>query len=591
MKTTKKTINKTDTIKKQNTESSEKVLNKNDKIKSSSKKMKTLTRSELEKLTTDNFIEAEIKKDMLEKNLKYVVTRFPPEPNGFLHIGHTKALITNFGIAEKFGGYTNLRFDDTNPAKEDIKYAEGIIEDIKWLGLKWKNLYYASDYYEKMYDYAIKLIKKGLAYVDDLSPEELNEYRGTFNTIGKNSPYRDRTVEENLQLFADMRAGKFKDGECCLRAKIDMASANMNMRDPALYRILHTDHYRQGNKWCIYPMYDFAQSIEDAIEGITHSLCSNEYEDHRPLYNWVIENCDFHNTPNPRQIEFCRTNVVGYVMSKRYLKKLVDTGKCTGWDDPRFPTLRGMRARGYTPSSLHNFVSRIGIAGSIVDRSLLEYCVREELNKIAVRAMAVFEPIKVVITNYKGEEELDIENNPNDENAGTHKVKFGSEIYIEADDFMEDAPSKYFRLKPEGEVRLKGAYIIKCNKVVKDKNGKIEHLECTYYPESKSGSDNSGIKVKGTIHWVNAKDCLDIAVNKYGSLVKEGLSFDGNNLDEVFNENSWEKTTAKAEKYLLSCPLESRFQFIRKGYYYLIKKEGDKLTFNETVSLKDNFKI
>jgi len=553
--------------------------------------MKIKTISDIQNIETDNFIEAEIKKDMLEKNLKYVVTRFPPEPNGFLHIGHTKALMTNFGIAEKFGGYTNLRFDDTNPAKEDIKYAEGIMQDIKWLGLKWENLRYASDYYEKMYECAIILIKKGLAYVDNLSAEQVNEYRGTFTSVGKNSPYRERTVDENLQLFADMRAGKFADGECCLRAKIDMASPNMNMRDPTIYRIIHTEHYRQGTKWCIYPMYDFAHPIEDAIEGVTHSLCSNEYEDHRPLYNWVIENCDFHNNPNPRQIEFCRTNVVGYVMSKRYLKKLVDTGKCTGWDDPRFPTIRGMRARGYMPESLHNFVSRIGIAGSIVDKNLLEYCVREDLNKTATRVMAVLDPIKLVITNYEGEEEIDIENNQNDENAGTHKAKFGKELYIEAEDFMEDAPNKYFRLKPDGEVRLKGAYIIKCNKIIKDKNGKIEHLECTYYPESKSGNDNSGIKVKGTIHWVNINDCIDVTINQYGSLVKEGESFDGDNLDEVFNENSWKVITAKAEKYLSSCEVETRFQFVRKGYYYLINKEGNKLTFNETVSLKDNFKV
>jgi len=553
--------------------------------------MNTLTRFEIEAIETDNFIEAEIKKDMLEKNLNHIVTRFPPEPNGFLHIGHAKALITNFGISKKFGGYTNLRFDDTNPAKEDKKYVEEIIEDIKWLGLNWENLYFASDYYEKMYDYAVKLIKKGLAYVDDLSPEQVNEYRGTFNTPGKDSPFRDRTVELNLKLFEDMRAGKFKDGECCLRAKIDMASPNMNMRDPALYRILHTEHYRQGTKWCIYPMYDFAQSIEDAIEGVTHSLCSNEYVDHRPLYNWVIENCDFHNNPNPRQIEFVRTNIVGDVMSKRYLKQLVDMGKCTGWDDPRFPTIRGMRARGYTPSSLHNFVSRIGIAGSIVDRSLLEYCVREELNKIAIRAMAVFDPIKVIITNYEGEEDVEIENNPNDESAGTHKIKFAKEIYIEAEDFMEDAPNKYFRLKPDGDVRLKGAYIIRCNKVVKDKDGKIEHLLCTYFPDSKSGNDTSGVKVKSTIHWVNANDCLDITVNKYSTLIKEGSSFTGDNLDEVFNDESWQIVTLKAEKFLATCALESRFQFIRKGYYYLIKNEGDKLIFNETVSLKDNYKF
>lgn len=551
--------------------------------------MKTLTKTEIENIETENFIETEIKKDMLKHNLDHIVTRFPPEPNGYMHLGHLKAVTINFLMTEKFGGYTNLRFDDTNPAKEDMEYVKSWQDDIKWMGFEWKNLFFASDYYEKIYDYAVLLIKKGLAYVDDLSAEEINEYRGTFTQAGKNSPYRERSVEENLKLFEEMKNDKYADGEKCLRAKIDMASPNINMRDPVIYRIVHTQHYRQGNKWCIYPLYDFAHPLEDAIEGITHSLCSNDFEDHRPLYNWVVDNCDI--KEKPRQIEFVRTNVTGTITGKRYLRKLIEMGKATGWDDPRFPTIQGMRARGYTPESLKNFVKKIGIAGSLVDRSVLEGCVRDDYNKIATRAMVVLSPLKVVITNYEGEEEIEIENNPNDENSKTHTAMFGKEIFIEQEDFMEDAPNKYFRLKPEGVVRLKGAYIIKCDKVIKDENGNIDHLECSYYPNSKSGSDESGIKVKGTIHWVNAKHNIDVTVNKIGTLFKDGAKFDKDNLEEIFNENSFSVTTAKAEKYLLECDEKSRFQFIRKGYYYLIKKEGEKLTFNETVSLKDNFKV
>ncbi|MBQ7603102.1 MAG: glutamine--tRNA ligase, partial [Clostridia bacterium] len=447
---------------------------------------------------------------MLKYGLNHVVTRFPPEPNGYMHVGHLKGVAINFAMSEKFGGYTNLRFDDTNPKKEDTKYVEGWQEDIRWMGYQWQNLVFASDTYEQMYNCAVTLIKKGLAYVDDLTPEEINEYRGTFTQPGKESPYRNRSTEENLNLFKQMREGKFADGEKCLRAKIDMSSPNMNMRDPVIYRIDRTTHYRQKNKWCIYPLYDFAHPLEDAFEGITHSLCSDDFEDHRPLYEWVVNNCDLPNKIKPRQIEFVRTNITNTITGKRYLRKLIEMGKAKDWDDPRFPTIRGLRKRGYTPSSLRDFVSRIGIAGAVVDSSLLEYCIRTELNNTATRVMVVLDPIKVIITNYDGSEELEIENNPNDENAGTHKTTFGREIYIEREDFMEDAPNKYFRLKPDGVVRLKGAYIIKCDKVVKDQNGNIDHLECSYYKESKSGNDTSGIKVKGTIHWVNANTCVEV---------------------------------------------------------------------------------
>lgn len=551
--------------------------------------MKTLTTSEIENLTTDNFIEAEIKKDMLKYGLNHVVTRFPPEPNGYMHVGHLKGVAINFAMSEKFGGYTNLRFDDTNPKKEDTKYVEGWQEDIRWMGYQWQNLVFASDTYEQMYNCAVTLIKKGLAYVDDLTPEEINEYRGTFTQPGKESPYRNRSTEENLNLFKQMREGKFADGEKCLRAKIDMSSPNMNMRDPVIYRIDRTTHYRQKNKWCIYPLYDFAHPLEDAFEGITHSLCSDDFEDHRPLYEWVVNNCDLPNKIKPRQIEFVRTNITNTITGKRYLRKLIEMGKAKDWDDPRFPTIRGLRKRGYTPSSLRDFVSRIGIAGAVVDSSLLEYCIRTELNNTATRVMVVLDPIKVIITNYDGSEELEIENNPNDENAGTHKTTFGREIYIEREDFMEDAPNKYFRLKPDGVVRLKGAYIIKCDKVVKDQNGNIDHLECSYYKESKSGNDISGIKVKGTIHWVNANTCVEVKINQFGTLFKKDVKFEKDNLEEAFNPDSWKVSKAFAEPYLLTCPEGSHFQFVRKGYYYLVSNQNGKLEFNETVSLKDSF--
>ncbi len=552
--------------------------------------MKTLTATEIENIETDNFIESEIKKDMLKYNLDHIVTRFPPEPNGYMHLGHLKAVTINFLMPEKFGGYTNLRFDDTNPTKEEMRYAEGWQEDIKWMGFEWKNLVFASDFYEKMYDCAVNLIKKGLAYVDDLSPEQINEYRGTFKQPGKNSPYRERSVEENLELFSKMRAGEFEDGKCCLRAKIDMASPNINMRDPVIYRILHQSHYRQQDKWCIYPLYDFAHPLEDAFEGITHSLCSNDFEDHRPLYNWVIDNVDLDYKVKPRQIEFVRTNITGTITGKRYLRKMIELGLATGWDDPRFPTIRGLRARGYTPESLKNFILQIGIAGNNVDRAMLENCVRDDYNKIATRAMVVLDPLKVEITNYSGEEEVEVLNNPNDESAGTHKAIFSNEIYIEREDFMEDAPNKFFRLKPDGVVRLKDAYIIKCDEVIKDETGKVIKLKCSYFENSKSGNDQSGIKVKGTIHWVSAKHAVDVVINEFGTLIDESKTFTGDNIEEVFNKNSWNIKEAKAEAFVANAE-EKRFQFLRKGYYYLIKKENGKLVFNETVSLKDKFKI
>ena len=553
--------------------------------------MKTLSQEEIENIETENFIESEIKKDMLNEHLDHIITRFPPEPNGYMHIGHLKGVTINFSMAEKFGGYTNLRFDDTNPDKEDEEYVKGLQEDIKWMGFQWKNLVFASDFYQNFYDYAVLLIKKGLAYVDDQSPEEISKTRGNFNEPGVDSPFRNRSVEENLELFSDMRKGLYKDGEKCLRAKIDMKSPNMNMRDPVIYRISHKTHYRQKDKWCIYPMYDFAHPLEDALENITHSLCSNEFEDHRPLYNWVIQNCEIKNNPNPRQIEFVRTNITGAITGKRYLRKLIEMGKAKGWDDPRFPTVRGLRNRGYTPSSLKEFIKRIGIAGSEVSDALLEYCIRDELNKTATRAMVVFDPLKVVITNYEGEEDCFIENNQNDENAGSHIAKFSKEIYIEKEDFMEDAPNKFFRLKPQGYVRLKGAYIIKCDEVVKNKNGEIDHLNCSYVKNSKSGNDTSDIKVKATIHWVSAEDSFDVKINRFETLFKKDVKFEKDNLEEVFNENSLKTITAKAENFIKSAKLYSHFQFVRKSYCYLIKADENGFEFNETVTLKDNFKV
>lgn len=554
--------------------------------------MKTLTRAEIEAIETENYIEAAIKADMLKYNLDHIVTRFPPEPNGFLTIGHLKAIAIDFKAAEKFGGYTNLRFDDTNPTGESVEYEEAIKRDISWLGLKWQNVFYASDYFEKMYDCAVVLIKKGLAYVCSLNEDEIRATRGTLTEPGVNCADRERSIEENLDLFSRMRNGEFKEGEYTLRAKIDMASPNINMRDPIIYRILYKEHYRQGNKWCIYPMYDFAHPLEDAFENVTHSLCSLEFMDHRPLYEWVLNNCDLPNHPLPRQIEFARMNLENIVLSKRHFKKLMAIGKLEGWEDPRLPLIGAMRARGYTPTALLDFIDRVGASKSegAISTDVLDFCQREELNKTAQRVMVVLNPLKVVITNYTGSEQLEIENNPNEEPKTTHKVTFSNEIYIDKNDFMEDAPTNFFRLKKDGYVRLKGAYIIKCDNVVKDKDGNIDYLECSYIPESKSGGDTSGIKVKGTIHWVDAKDNVDITVRKIGSLVKEGMSFTGD-WESVFNKDSLITVNAKASTCIEEMAKSHKhFQFLREGYYYLFEEKDNKLVFNLTVNLKDTKK-
>jgi len=554
--------------------------------------MKTLTREEIENLETNNFIEAAIKQDMLEQGLDHIVTRFPPEPNGFPHIGHIKACNIDYSMKEKFGGYMNLRMDDTNPLKESVEYENAIIEALKWAGFKWSKICYASDYYEKMYECAVLLIKKGLAYVDDIDAETLSKYRGSLTEPGKESPSRNRSIEENLAMFQAMRDGKYKDGEVVLRAKIDMASPNMNMRDPTLYRVLRAHHYRTGDKWCIYPMYDFAHPISDAIEGITHSLCDLEFENHRPLYDWVVRECEFPN--RPRQIEFSRLNIQGTVTGKRYLRKLVEDKLVTGWDDPRLPTVSGLRNRGVPSVALLDFVKRIGISkvdDAQISPEVLDSCIRDILNTTATRAMVVMDPIKLTITNYKDPdgEMLEFVDNPNDEDSASHWMKFGPNIYIEREDFMIDPPGKYHRLKPDGYVRLRGAYIVKCNDYVCDADGNVVEVLCTYEPASRSGNDTSGIKVKGTIHWVNADDCDDIYIQELDSLVKPGVVFDGD-WDIAFNSNSLRVVRAKAERFVLTRTKGTHFQFVRKGYYYMTTMDG-MIIFNSTASLKEGFKI
>ncbi|HHW48016.1 MAG TPA: glutamine--tRNA ligase/YqeY domain fusion protein [Clostridiaceae bacterium] len=549
--------------------------------------------------TGTNFIHEIIEEDIrTNKYGKKVHTRFPPEPNGYLHIGHAKAICIDFGTAEKYGGKCNLRFDDTNPSKEDVEYVEAIKEDVKWLGFKWDGLYYASDYFDIMYECAVKLIKKGLAYVCDLSPDEIREYRGTLTEPGKESPYRNRSVEENLDLFERMKNGEFPDGSRVLRAKIDMASPNMNMRDPVLYRILRATHHRTGDKWCIYPMYDFAHPIEDCIEGITHSLCSLEFEDHRPLYDWVVNNVDLGS--KPRQIEFARLNLTYTLMSKRKLLQLVNEGIVSGWNDPRMPTLSGLRRRGYTPASIRNFCEKIGVAktNSVVDYALLEHCIREDLNKNAKRVMAVIRPLKVVIENYPEDktEWFDIENNPENPEMGTRKVPFSRVIYIEKDDFMEDPPKKFFRLAPGREVRLKGAYIIKCEQVVKDEQtGEIIELRCTYDPESKGGNAPDGRKVKGTLHWVSAAHAIDAEVRLYDHLFTVPNPEDeseGKTFKDYLNPNSLEVLkNCKLEPELYCAAPGSRYQFLRLGYFCVdtVDTKENHLVFNRTVSLKDTW--
>lgn len=545
--------------------------------------------------TSSNFIKRIVVDDLQSNKHDNIITRFPPEPNGYLHIGHAKSIVLNFELADEFNGKTNLRFDDTNPTKEDTEYVESIKEDIKWLGFEWDDLYFASDYFEEMYNRAIFLIKKGLAFVCDLTPDEIREYRGSLKEPGKESPYRNRTIEENLELFDRMRKGEFKDGEKVLRAKIDMSSPNINMRDPIIYRISHTAHHNTGDKWCVYPMYDFAHPLEDAIEGITHSICTLEFEDHRPLYDWVVEACEMESTP--RQIEFARLNITNTVMSKRKLKALVDEGIADGWDDPRMPTIAGLRRRGYTPESIRNFCREIGVAknDSTVDEQLLEHFIREDLSTKAPRTMGVIRPLKVVITNYpEGEVEmLEIENNQDDPSMGKRMVQFSREIYIEEEDFMEEPPKKYFRLFPGNEVRLKGAYFIKCNDFIKDESGKVVEIHCTYDKETKSGTGFTGRKVKGTIHWVDASSAIPAEFRLYEPLIKDEEIDENKTFLECVNPNSLEVLQGYVEDNMRGVKPGESFQFFRHGYFNVDSKYSteDKPVFNRIVSLKSSFKI
>lgn len=535
-----------------------------------------------------NFIEEIIDADLKSGKHNKIATRFPPEPNGYLHIGHAKAICINFGIKEKYKGSCNLRFDDTNPAKEDVEFVNSIKEDIKWLGFDWDAEYYASDYFEKMYDYAVTLIKKGLAYVCDLTADEISATRGTLTDAGQESPWRNRSVDENLKLFAAMRNGEFADGEKTLRAKIDMAASNINMRDPVIYRITRKHHHRQGDKWVIYPMYDFAHPLEDAIEGITHSLCSLEFEDHRPLYDWFVENCECES--KPRQIEFARLNLSRTVMSKRYLRQLVEEGVVDGWNDPRLPTLSGMRERGYPAEAIREFCANIGVAksNSEVDIAFLEHCVRDNLNQNAMRVMAVLNPLKLIIENYpEGKSEmLTVENNPNNPQDGVREVAFSREIFIEKSDFELNPPPKYHRLKPDGMVRLKGAYILEYCGCKQDEKGEVVEVYCRYIPDSKSGGQNAGIKVKGVIHWVNSADCVNITVNTYDFLFNEG---DGDIMERV-NKDSKKTFNALAEPCLLDAKPLQKYQFMRQGYYAAKSSfTRDNPQFNLIVGLKDSF--
>lgn len=541
-----------------------------------------------------NFIHDIIDEDLAEGRVEKIHTRFPPEPNGYLHIGSAKAIWINAGTAQKYGGLFNLRFDDTNPVREDDEYVKSIEEDLRWLGAEpTGGIYYGSDYFDKCYEFAIKLIKEGKAYVDDLSADEMREYRGTLTEPGKESPYRNRSVEENLDLFERMKNGEFPDGSHTLRAKIDMASPNMNLRDPAIYRIVHAHHHRQGDKWCIYPLYDYAHPIQDALEGITHSLCSIEFENHRPLYDWVINNVGFEHKPH--QYEFARLNVTHTVMSKRYLRELVETKKVDGWDDPRMPTISGLRRRGYTPSAINEFVKKAGVAKaySIVDIGLLEHCIRDELNTNAQRRVAVLRPIKVVITNYPEDKEeyFELPNIPKNDKAGVRKVPFTRELYIDADDFAEVPPPKFFRMKPDGEVRLMGAYIVKCNEVIKDSEGNIVELHCTADLETGNGNPVDGRKIKGTIHWVSAKYAIDATVRLYDYLFTlENVNDvpEGTNYLDYLNPNSLtELTGCKLEPALADAKVGDKFQFVRTGYF--CKDSKDEGVFNQIVGLKDSW--
>ena len=544
-----------------------------------------------------NFIENIIDKDLAEGVYDTVHTRFPPEPNGYLHIGHAKSILLNYGLAKEYNGKFNMRFDDTNPTKEKTEFVESIKEDIKWLGADWKDhLYFASDYFEKMYECAVFLIKKGKAFVCDLSAEEIREYRGDFNNPGKESPYRNRSVEENLRLFEEMKEGKYKDGEKVLRAKIDMASANINMRDPVIYRVAHMEHHNTGNKWCIYPMYDFAHPIEDAIEHITHSICTLEFEDHRPLYDWVVKECEFENPP--RQIEFAKLYLTNVVTGKRYIKKLVEDHIVDGWDDPRLVSIAALRRRGYTPESIRRFVELVGVskANSSVDYAMLEYCIREDLKLKKARMMAVLDPVKLVIDNYpEGQmEELDVPNNLENPELGSRKVPFGRELYIEREDFMEEPPKKYFRMFPGNEVRLMGAYFVKCTGCEKDADGNVTVVHGTYDPETKSGSGFEGRKVKGTIHWVAVPTAKKVECRLYENIVDEekgklnedgSLNLNPNSLT-VLPDCYVEPALGEAESY-------DSFQFVRNGYFCVDCKDStkEKPVFNRIVSLKSSFKL
>lgn len=542
----------------------------------------------MEEIKATNFIEEFINEDLAEGKIDGIITRFPPEPNGYLHIGHAKSLCINFGMKEKYHGKCNLRYDDTNPSKEDIEYVNSIKEDIKWLGFEWDKELYASDYFDRMYECALGLIKKGLAYVCDYSAEEIKATRGTLTEPGKESPWRNRSIEENLRLFEEMKEGKYADGSKVLRAKIDMASPNINMRDPVIYRVLRATHHRTGDKWCIYPMYDFAHPLEDAFEGITHSICTLEFEDHRPLYDWVKYNCGFGDFP--RQIEFARLGMTRTIMSKRYLKKLVDEGKVSGWSDPRMPTLSGMRERGYPPEAIKRFCQEIGVSKSQseVDVSMLEHFVRDYLNMNADRMMVVKDPVKLIVANAEEDEVYEIENNPNAEEKTFHKVSFSKELYIDREDFAIDPPPKYKRLVPGGKVRLKGSYILEYVSHKCDKDGKVQEIVCNYIPDSISGGINANIKVKGVVQWVNAKDCVDVTLHEFDYLLLDG---EGDFNDRLTPNSHTVYENAKGESTLRDVKPYDRFQFMRMGYYSAVGTYGKdgKYEFNQITGLKDSY--
>jgi glutaminyl-tRNA synthetase len=540
-----------------------------------------------------NFLEEIVERDLKEGKYKKIITRFPPEPNGYLHIGHAKSICLNFGLAADFGGETNLRFDDTNPVTEETEYVDSIKYDVQWLGFQWAKERYASDYFGQLYEFAVKLINKGLAYVDDSTSEQIAELKGTPTEPGKENPHRNRSVEENLTLFTAMKEGRYKDGEKVLRAKIDMAHPNMHMRDPILYRIKHAHHHRTGDTWCIYPMYDFAHGQSDAIEQVTHSICTLEFVPHRELYDWLIANLEIYPS---KQYEFARLNMNYTIMSKRKLLKLVNEGHVAGWDDPRMPTISGMRRRGYTPESIRAFCDKIGVAkrDNLIDVGLLEFCVREHLNTVASRRMVVFDPLKVVITNFpEGRTEmLESENNPESETAGVRPVPFSRAIYIEREDFMENPPKKYFRLAPGQMVRLKSAYIIRCDDVIRDPSGNVTELRCTYFPESRSGSDTSGIQVKGTLHWVSVPNAVEIEVRLYDRLfkVENPDAGEGTFIDHLNPESLTVMPVAYGEPELLTAKPGERYQFLRKGYFCLDQESNDnKLVYNRTVTLRDTW--